>query len=187
MAISKVADPKQFGLNEKPFVSYNCDVETQMKMQINLYQTGDNSTCWPVTSLCIFSKHRIYLHFLSFLDHGMTQVAEIRPHRRHPVYPTWSIQWMLISWRRKYPSQLKPLYWFIAPGMFWKLEIIVYDAIAILVIILFTSSWWLMSWRQIGASPSSTKLWLQFQTFTQCDVQDYIQNSSREVRIPIVA
>ena len=54
----------------------------------------------------------IYLHFVSFLHITTTQVVEILPQiRQEPTYSTWSISWLLMSWRRKEPGHQQPWYW----------------------------------------------------------------------------
>ena len=54
----------------------------------------------------------IYLHFVSFLHIDTMQVVEILPQVRHgPTYSTWSISWLLMSWRRKEPGYQQPSYW----------------------------------------------------------------------------
>ena len=54
----------------------------------------------------------IYLHFMSFLLTNKTQVVEIPPRvRQRPAYSTWSISWLLMSWRRKEPGHQLPWYW----------------------------------------------------------------------------
>ena len=45
---------------------------------------------------------KIYLHCLLFPNTGIVQASGILPRRRiAPVYPTWPISWMLMTWRRK--------------------------------------------------------------------------------------
>ena len=54
----------------------------------------------------------IYLHFASFLHINMAQVVEILPQiRQEPTYSTWSVSWLLMSWRRKEPGHQQPWYW----------------------------------------------------------------------------
>ena len=49
------------------------------------------------------------LHFMSLLHIDITQVPEILPHVRPG--PTYSISWLLMSWRRKEPGHRQPWYW----------------------------------------------------------------------------
>ena len=54
----------------------------------------------------------IYLHFVSFLHIGTTQVVEILPQiRQEPTYSIQSISWPLMSWQRKEPGHQQPWYW----------------------------------------------------------------------------
>ena len=54
----------------------------------------------------------IYLHFVLFLHIDATQVVEILPQiRQEPTYSTWSISWLLMSWRRKEPGHQQSWYW----------------------------------------------------------------------------
>ena len=54
----------------------------------------------------------IYLHFVSFLHIDTTQVIEILPQiRQGSTYSTYSISWLLMSWRRKEPGHQQPRYW----------------------------------------------------------------------------
>ena len=54
----------------------------------------------------------MYLHFMSLRHIDMTQVLKILPHvRPRPTYATWSISWLLMSWRRKEPGHQQPWYW----------------------------------------------------------------------------
>ena len=48
----------------------------------------------------------LYNNFLSFLDTEVVQVVETFPFSRGqgPICPTWSISWLLISWRCKEPG-----------------------------------------------------------------------------------
>ena len=51
----------------------------------------------------------MYLHFVSFLHIDMTQVLKILPQvRPEPMYSTWSISWLLMSWRHKEPGHQQP-------------------------------------------------------------------------------
>ena len=53
-----------------------------------------------------------YIHFLSFLSTIMLQATEILPGMRQgTVYPTWSIPWLLMTWRREEPGHQQPWYW----------------------------------------------------------------------------
>ena len=54
----------------------------------------------------------IYLHFMSLLHINMTQVLKILPQIRPGLtYSTYSISWLLMSWRRKEPGHQQPWYW----------------------------------------------------------------------------
>ena len=51
----------------------------------------------------------LYLLCLSFLRTNKTQVVEIPPRvRQRPAYTTYSISWLLMSWRRKEPGHQQP-------------------------------------------------------------------------------
>ena len=53
----------------------------------------------PCNAKFISGNIKVYLHFLSFLDTKMAQVTEILPCvRQGPVYPTYKIQWLLMTW-----------------------------------------------------------------------------------------
>ena len=90
--------------------------------------------CWPLVSQVLCHSHEnnfaarakvnpsrakffrgninIYLHFVSFLHIDRTQVVEILPQiRPRPTYSTWSISWLLMSWRHKEPGHQQPWYW----------------------------------------------------------------------------
>ena len=56
----------------------------------------------------------------SFLTTEMTQVFEILPHKRQaPVYSTYSIEWLLMTWRRKEPGHQQLWYW---PRLPWIIQ-----------------------------------------------------------------
>ena len=66
----------------------------------------------PLRAKFLRENINIYLHFMSFLHTNKTQVAEIPPRvRQGPAYSTWSISWLLMSWRRKEPGHQQPWYW----------------------------------------------------------------------------
>ena len=86
---------------------------------LNLYRNSVKHRAWTTLSLLSlcwlhwwfevnplrakFSRENIniYLHFMSFLHTNKTQVPEIPPRvRQGPAYSTWSISWLLMSWRR---------------------------------------------------------------------------------------
>ena len=57
----------------------------------------------PLRAKFLRENINIYLHFMSFLHIYKTQVAEIPPRvRQGPAYSTWSISWLLMSWRRNH-------------------------------------------------------------------------------------
>ena len=66
----------------------------------------------PLRAKFLRENINIYLHFMSFLHTNKTQVAEIPPRvRQGPAYSTWSISWLLMSWRGKEPGHQQPWYW----------------------------------------------------------------------------
>ena len=79
------------------------------------------SELWPLVQTVSFNPLRakflreninLYLHFMSFLHTNKKQVAEIPPRVRHgPAYSTWSISWLLMSWRHKEPGHQQQCYW----------------------------------------------------------------------------
>ena len=63
---------------------------------------------------------KTYLHFLSFLTIEMMQLFEILPHERQgPVYSTYSIAWLLMTWRRKEPGHQQLWYWLHFSPLRW--------------------------------------------------------------------
>ena len=66
----------------------------------------------PLHAIFFRENINIYLHFMSFLHTDYTQVVEIPPRvRQGPAYSTYSISWLLMSWRRKEPGHQQPWYW----------------------------------------------------------------------------
>ena len=66
----------------------------------------------PLRAKFLRENINIYLHFMSFLHTNKTQVIEIpRRVRQGPAYSTWSIPWLLMSWRCKEPGHQLPWYW----------------------------------------------------------------------------
>ena len=66
----------------------------------------------PLRSKFFRGNINMYLHFVSFLKIETTQVVEILPQiRQEPTNSTWSITWLLMSWRRKEPGHQQPWYW----------------------------------------------------------------------------
>ena len=54
----------------------------------------------------------IYLHFMSLLPIDETQVLKILPRvKPGPTYSTYSIPWLLMTWRRKEPGHQQPWCW----------------------------------------------------------------------------
>ena len=57
-------------------------------------------------------EHNIYLHFMSLPHIYLVPVVEILAQVQHgPTYSTYSISWLLMSWRRKEPGHQQPWYW----------------------------------------------------------------------------
>ena len=57
------------------------------------------------------AKKNVYLDFMSFLHIRVTQVVEILTQvRQEHTYSTWSISWVLMSWRREGPGHQQPWY-----------------------------------------------------------------------------
>ena len=54
-------------------------------------------------------------HFFSdSCDH-----AEIRFIRQGPIYPIWSITWLMMDWQHKEPEHQQPWHWPVSPRLFW--------------------------------------------------------------------
>ena len=68
-----------------------------------------------ISPLCakLFIKNiKMYLQFISFLHTDMTQVVENLPLiSQELTYSTWSISWVLMSWRCMEPGYQQPWYW----------------------------------------------------------------------------
>ena len=78
--------------------------------------------CWHINPcLAEFNLENLksYLHYLQFLNTYMEQVVEILlGGRPGPVYPVWSISWLLMAWRCKEPKHQQPWYLFILDWIF---------------------------------------------------------------------
>ena len=79
---------------------------------------GSNNLCAdifdinPLRVKLFRGNMNIYLHFVLFLHIDTTQVVEILPQiRQEPTYSTWSVSWLLMSWRCKEPGHQQPWYW----------------------------------------------------------------------------
>ena len=73
----------------------------------------------PCRAELILGIIKRYLHFPVFLDIVLPWVPDVLTHGREgPVYPTWSIPWLLMPWWRKEPGQQQPWYWPSSPGIF---------------------------------------------------------------------
>ena len=58
-----------------------------------------------------------YLHFMSHLLIDMAQVVKIIIQVRQEItYSTYSISWVLMSWRRKELGDQQPWYYYVQPG-----------------------------------------------------------------------
>ena len=87
---------------------------------------------WYINAFQIQFKFKIVIdrsiltlaYWIYFKKHGnifafSTQVAKYIPHRRQgPIYPAWSIPWLLVSWRCKEPRHQQQLYWPSSPRIF---------------------------------------------------------------------
>ena len=64
-------------------------------------------------------KRKTYFHILSYLNTEQAQLWDILPHgRQGHVYPTLSIPWILVAWRRQDPGHQQPWYCLITPRVF---------------------------------------------------------------------
>ena len=66
----------------------------------------------PLHAKFFRGNKNIYLHFMSILYIDMTQVIGIFPHERpRLVFFTWTISWLLMTWKCKEPRHHQPWYW----------------------------------------------------------------------------
>ena len=66
----------------------------------------------PLRAKFFCGNINIYLHFMSLLHIDLAQVLKFLPLVRPGlIYSTWSISWLLMSWRRKEPGHQQPWYW----------------------------------------------------------------------------
>ena len=66
----------------------------------------------PLHAIFFRENISIYLHLMPFLHTNKTQAVEIPSRvRQWPAYSTYSISWLLMSWRRKEPGHQQPWYW----------------------------------------------------------------------------
>ena len=63
----------------------------------------------PLRAKFVRGNIKIYLHVMSFPQIGMSHVVEILPQvRQGTTYSTYSISWLLMSWRRNEPGHQQP-------------------------------------------------------------------------------
>ena len=66
----------------------------------------------PLCAKCFIGNIKMSSQFISLLHTDMTQVVKILLYGRQEfTYSTYSILWVLRSWRRKEPGRYQPCYW----------------------------------------------------------------------------
>ena len=104
-------------------------------------------------TLHLLSKMQKYLYFLQSLTTVMTQVVQIfHLGSRRPIHPTWSMSWLLMTWRRKSPGHQQPWHWPTSPeySSFSTRRTIIQEEPSIHLSNLFTTSTqWTTSARNI--------------------------------------
>ena len=102
---------QRFGLKNDFSMFCYCKLHKQAKLLIPLQRvTGDPLN--PLRAKFFCGNINIYLHFMSLLHIDLAQVLKFLPQVRPGlIYSTWSISWLLMSWRRKEPGHQQPWYW----------------------------------------------------------------------------